>query len=144
MIRIVDDTFRYFSDVIHAEPGLAMPDAVAARSSKHELASILRLVTAAVVKSEANEALIGAVHTLPVTHQMVLMQVIELVLAEMDAHQRDSQSAAAQSEIENLKRELKRLGGVVSEHQEHLAASENQIEHLLSENKELSAAVCIY
>ena len=140
-MRIVDETFRYFSDVLHVDPGLATPDAVAARSSSRELAGILRLVTAAIVKSEANEILIGAVHTLSVEHQVVLMQVIELVLVDMDAYARDSQTAAAKSEIDNLKRELKRLGTVVSEHQEQLTASEHQVEHLMGENKELSATV---
>lgn len=116
-----------------------MPDAVAARSSRHELAGVMRLVTAAVVKSEANEALIGAVHALPIEHQVVLMQVIEQVLEDMDIHQRDSHAAAAAAEIESLRREVRRLGNVVSEHQDQLSAAEHHIEQLLEENKRLGS-----
>ena len=114
--------------------------------SEAELAQLLRLVLGVIAKSEANDAQIHAMQTLPYEDQMILMRVIEATLAgadapETEAPEADTSIVADTKELETVRRELAKQTELATLYQNQLASVEAHLERIAEENKEMAAVV---
>ncbi|WFC96053.1 hypothetical protein MBRA1_002709 [Malassezia brasiliensis] len=109
------------------------------------LAALLRMVLGAIAKSEANEAQIHAIQTLPYDDQMVLMRVMERALAAGDARDTppaqdaDTSLVADAHEVDALRRELAKQTERASLYQDQLASVEAHLQRVVDEHGEMAA-----
>lgn len=103
------------------------------------------MVLGVIAKSEANDAQIHAMQTLPYNDQMVLMRVIERVLAAGDAHgsapapDADTSLVADAHEVDALRRELAKQTERATLYQDQLASVEAHLQRVVDEHGEMAA-----
>ena len=105
------------------------------------------MVLGVIAKSEANDAQIHAMQTLPYDDQMVLMRVIERVLAAGDARDdatptpdaADTSLVADAREVDALRRELAKQTERATLYQDQLASVEAHLQRVTEEHGEMAA-----